>query len=143
MKTQLAVLLLIIALLGIFSLSYGYFSSAGTLILTKPDIIVSQISFSPSTANTLDSVTIKAIVNNIGNDVAKDFIVEFRDSSTNILIGTYRVKSLPENGFLEIEIPWFPQTFGSHVINVLADSENVVNELSEDNNQFSEVYRIS
>ena len=145
MKTQYSLLLLTLLLLGIFVLSYSYFTvlgSGGTFIFTRSDLTLSQLSFSPPQASTLDPVTIKVTLRNVGNDIARNLVVEFTDSTGNLLIGTHKVESLAPNDFVDIEVPWFPKFFGSHVINVFADSQNSVNELDENNNQATEIYRI-
>ena len=98
----------------------------------RPDLIVENISWSPSSPKEGDSVTIKAKIKNIGDATAYGF-------DTTLYIGgsSYSTKytsSLSPNSSTIITFSSWTVTSGCKNIKVFVDSEYNVKELIEDNN---------
>ena len=102
---------------------------------TKPDLRIRDmdIGFSDNNPTEGDRVTIMAMVRNLETQETTNFSVRFYDEMTNQEIGE-TILSL--NG-LETKIAmieWFP-TEGDHLIHVTADSQYIVDEWDETNNE--------
>jgi hypothetical protein len=98
-----------------------------------PDLTLNSndISFSPATPTEGDSVTITAIIHNIGGADANNFDVSFLDSTS--LIRKDRI-SVSAGSSTPASITW-TAIAGDHTIRVIADSENVIAESDETNNE--------
>jgi hypothetical protein len=98
-----------------------------------PDLILtsSNITFTPTSPAEGDSVTITALVQNIGDANASDFTVSFFDDASLIGSDTISVNVIsPSNA----SITWIAVS-GDHSIRAVADSEDVLVESDEGNNE--------
>jgi len=102
---------------------------------TMPDLTLSpaDISFSPTSPTEGSSVTITAIIHNVGGDDADNFTVSFFDGTS--LIGTDTI-SVTANSTSSASVTWTAVS-GNRTIKVIVDSGNVIVEFDETNNQAS------
>ena len=100
-----------------------------------PDLTLnsSDITFSPESPTEDDSVTITAIVHNVGGADANNFTVSFFDGPS--LIGNDTI-SVNVNSTSFASIIWAAVS-GNHSIRVVTDSGNVILESNETNNEAS------
>lgn len=116
--------------------------------LTKPDLVVSNITFTPAVSATRGTfVNITAIISNIGNATANNFYIEFRHLvHTNSLIGEKFVSSLSAGSNTTLNIQQWNTTSevnGTHTIRVRADSKFNVTEWNEVNNDRNVTYQLT
>jgi len=98
----------------------------------KDDIWVTAINITPDTDITAgDSVTIEATIRNDG-DYSHDVSVKFFDNGT--LIGSDTISSLYYFTEKKVEMDW-DAVMGERVIQVFADSDEVIPEFNETNNK--------
>jgi len=99
------------------------------------DIIVADITWTPSAFNDGDTVTVTAIIQNIGtgNTSRKFYNTFFIDGSS---VGGHWVYGLPAGNSTTVSRTW-TATPGNHTIKVVADSHNAVTESNETNNERS------
>ncbi len=107
------------------------FDQGGPVLVPDLTLNSSNITFSPTSPTEGDSVTITALVQNIGDANASDFTVSFFDGASLIGNDTISVNvTSPSNA----SITW-TAVAGDHSIRVVADSEDVIVESDEENNE--------
>ncbi len=97
----------------------------------SPDIIVEKPLLNPSSPTPGQDVEITATIRNDGNYDADNFIVEFK------LDGTTQVNksiSLRGSSSTDLKFNWDDAPAGMHVIEIIADSTDVIMESNENNN---------
>jgi hypothetical protein len=103
--------------------------------LPKPDLQITGITASKTKSlREGDKVTLTATVENHGDGEAAASSTRFvLDEST--LLGTVATDAIPAGGSAKVSVGWDTAGVkGEHVIQAIADSENVVAESNEDNN---------
>ena len=100
---------------------------------TMPDLTLSStdISFTPASPTEGDSVSITAIIHNIGGADANNFTVSFFDGTS--LIGNDTI-SVNANSTSSASTTW-TSVAGNHIIRVVADSGDAIVESDETNNE--------
>ena len=133
---KIIILLLLLALLP----SSVFAATQDVEVLPAPDLTLnsSDISFSPTDPTEGDSVTITAIIHNIGGEDAKDFTVSFYDDASLIGNDTLSVNADSTNAS---EIIW-TSIAGDRNIKVIADAENTISESNETNNEASKIITV-
>ncbi len=103
-----------------------------SLSTLAPDLIIETISWSPESPSKGDTVTFSVTVKNQGNDRAGSSRVYFYiDGSSR---GYQEVQRIDAGATLTKTFAWTAQA-GSHAIKAVADSNNVVTESDETNNE--------
>ena len=114
-------------------------SKGGLNIPCKPDLIVQDISWSPSNPNKGDAVTINVETKNQGSESAGGFYVCY------YVDGSYRdrdyVSSLSAGSTATTSFTWTAEC-GNHAIKAVADCYDAVEESNENNNQSIEIISI-
>ena len=111
---------------------------------TRPDLIVSNISFNPSSPYEGDVVIIITTTKNQGNgDAKKDFTVRTEDVTLGTTIGDRNVNSLPKNQSVQTVVTYSNVTRGDHNIRSTADVFNDIFESNENNNVNSRMLFVS
>jgi hypothetical protein len=100
--------------------------------LGEPDITVADISV-PASINADATVTITATITNIGDaDISGSFKTILK--ANGIVVDTLTVTVLDAGDSLSANFHWIPGAAGSHVLQVVADSEDSISEDNETNN---------
>ncbi|MFQ6119230.1 MAG: CARDB domain-containing protein, partial [Methanosarcinales archaeon] len=111
-----------------------------------PDIVVTSVE-TPILANhekTLGLVekheyTVNATIENMGTGIANESTATLY--ANGIKVSSGKVPSLETGKSIELNFTWTPTTSGNYTLKVMADSENVINESVETNNELAkEVY---
>jgi large repetitive protein len=108
--------------------------SGADLTLTAGDI-----SFSPQTPNSGDTVTITSTIRNIGTGTADNILVEFSlgnpTAGGTLIIGSQTIPSIAQGGLATAHISWNTTGFaGTYDIYIKADPFNEIPETIETNN---------
>jgi hypothetical protein len=97
-----------------------------------PDLVVEKILLSSSSPIQGQDVEITATIKNNGNYNATNFIVEFKiDDITQ----ENKAISLLGGSSIDLEFNWSNVPVGTHKIEIIADSTNVITELNKGNNE--------
>lgn len=96
------------------------------------DLIVDAISINPASPKPGDNVTIGVTVINMGGQDALKFKVEVWIDET--VLGS-EIISLGKGNSTSLEFEWNDVSAGSYVIKAVADSEDVISESDEENNE--------
>ena len=104
----------------------------------RPDLIVSDITFSKTKVRGGDRVTVTAHVTNQGiSNVLGSFLVRFTDNG--VQLGLPQISGLAAGETKTVSVMWNTKHLkGNHVITATADWGNAVGESNEDNNSRSE-----
>jgi len=105
------------------------------LYLDKPDLTVSSIVTDPTTIYINDTVTINALIENLGLTGARNVFVSFFDGS--ILIGNATIGSLGPSGADTVSVSWIASIAGTHTITVKVDPLGRIIESHKNNNERS------
>jgi CARDB len=102
-----------------------------------PDLAVNgtEITFSRTSINRGQKVTVTAIVRNVGAKSASNVVVRFADNGA--AFANVTVASIPAGGSATVRATWKPSTAGAHTVSVTADPANAIDEISETNNSGS------
>jgi hypothetical protein len=103
-----------------------------TVSENKPDLSIYDMYISPPQPMIHDTVLITTDVQNVGRADAPDVTVTFYDNGNHI--GT-EIISVPYSDVGSVSISWTPTDVGVHTILVDVDEDDVIEELSEDDNQ--------
>ena len=107
-----------------------------------PDLTVGTISFSKPDPIQGETITITADINNIDIGPAENVLVAFYDNDPQVggvKIGEDQIiESVPAKEIVQVSIAWTIATSGHHIIYVIADPDNTVQESREDNNTGTE-----
>jgi len=108
---------------------------------TLPDLTITDILFQPGDPMEGDIVNITGLTHNTGASVS-NFRVNF--SSDGSLIGSEIINDTLKTGeTMPVELEWDTYGwFGTHDIELYADPDNLIEELSEDNNTMSKAISI-
>jgi subtilase family serine protease len=106
----------------------------------KPDLCPTDISFSPASPTKGDSVTITAVISNSGCTAAEEFTVSFFVDGA--LIGNTTNISVNALSSSKAELPWRAVS-GKRNIRVFVDSDDVVQESNETNNNASKAITVN
>ena len=106
------------------------------------DLVPAALTSFPVAPLVLDSqpltITLTAVVHNIGNTDAKDVPVQFWVGDPGHPIGEVQtIPTLPARLPAGASLEWANVTAGTYTIGVTADVNDLFSELDEDNNQFS------
>ncbi len=107
---------------------------------SKPDLVVSSISVTPSTLKVGDSVTLSAVITNNGNAPTTAGVI----NTTTFTVDSTVVSSPTDSSALAVgasrtitaTVPW-TATLGSHTVAVTTDKNNLITESNEANNASS------
>ncbi len=105
------------------------------LAFHNPDLVISELTYSPENPTTLSSIELTAVVRNIGRERAEPFSV--RLDIQNIEFQQYEIDGLDASSSRTIEQSWTPSTGGDHLVTFIADHGNAVFEDSDNNNRRS------
>ncbi len=109
-------------------------------LATKADLVVKPLVLSKDNPLPGDNVTFSADIRNLGGIEAKNVLVRFYDGdpATGIQIGSDQViPSLLPSGTVTLTAQWLA-TSGTHMLNVIVDPLNTIDESDETNNTASE-----
>ncbi len=110
-----------------------------TLVVVVPDLVIIGLSFSPENATEGRAVRILAVVRNEGDDSAELVEVGFYRGDSKL--GVRSAGALPPGNQTEVELSWTAER-GAHEIRAVADPNNKVAELDEDNNALSQTLTV-
>ena len=115
--------------------------------VSSPDLIVTDVNWSPASPNEEDDVTFSAIVKNIGTAATMDGTinsVEFDVDGTIVDTSSYYKSSIPVGGTATITASskW-SATQGNHTVKAVVDSKNNIAEIDENNNSLSKNITVS
>lgn len=120
--------------------------------IIKPDIVVSNITFKKdntavTSASVNDAITISASIKNIGNANASGVKILFFNGNPSLngtQVGAEQsIPSLPVNGSYEVSVIYNFMTASNLTVFVVADKDNNISELREDNNELSQTIGVS
>ena len=100
----------------------------GDLSTSSPDIC-----FSDSNPSEGQAVTISARVHNVGERNLENILVRFLDG--NVSIGEEQISFISHHSQVTASIDWTAEGEGFHLIKVVVDPDNTVDETDEDNNE--------
>ncbi len=106
----------------------------GDALHNLPDLTVGPISIISTSPTEGDNVNINANIKNIGEYDATHFNVELRVDSN---FTSSKTISLTSGESTDLEFIWYNAQKGSHTIEIIADPNNNISELNEDNNKNS------
>ncbi|RLG51721.1 MAG: hypothetical protein DRN99_08280, partial [Thermoproteota archaeon] len=102
--------------------------------LELPDLVVSEIAWTPDSPTAGQQVTIQVRIENAGSAASGAFQVECKiDGST---AATWSITGLDAGSSVVKQLTW-TATAGQHTIEACADTQNAVTEINEDNNCLS------
>jgi len=110
----------------------------------KPDLVVSNVTFSDPYPSENDEIDITATIHNKGDVKAEEVNVSFYMGDPNdggINIGSQVIDFIDFDEEIEISIPWTAES-GTSTIFVVVDPLNQVSEINETNNMGSKVIEI-
>jgi hypothetical protein len=110
--------------------------------IPQMDLVPTALTSSPLAPLALDNqpitITLTAVVHNIGNTDAKDVPVQFWVGDPGHPIGGVQtITTLPARLLASVAVEWVNVTAGTYTIGVTADVNGLFSELDEGNNQFS------
>lgn len=116
--------------------------TAGTT--SKPDMIVSDISWSPANPTAGSAVTLSAVVKNQGSVAGAAGVVAFKVDGTQVAVSANNTTSINSDATLTItaNTTW-AATAGNHTITAIADNSNTTSESNESNNSFDKSLTVS
>ncbi len=100
-----------------------------------PDLFITSFSVNPTSLNQGGSVTVKATIKNDGGYNATNFTVHFK--------GAEKVLSLTPGESENVTFTWTNVPAGSHSVEIVVDSDDVITESNEDNNKESESVNVA
>ncbi|UCD93099.1 MAG: Ig-like domain-containing protein, partial [Methanobacteriota archaeon] len=100
------------------------------------DLMMGEIGFDDHTPDPGQIVIIFAYVHNIGNEDAYNVTVRFIDwfEINQTVIGNVFVDHIPAGWLKNVSVVWTANPFGLHIIEVIADPDDVIPEVNEGNN---------
>jgi subtilase family serine protease len=106
---------------------------------SQPDLIITDITYSPATPAAGNAVTFSAVVKNQGNAAGAAGVVAFRVDGTQVAVSNNSTVSIAAGTTLTITAngTW-TATGGNHTIAANADNSNTTVESNESNNSYSE-----
>lgn len=106
-------------------------------VVPNVDLIVSNVTFTPTEINDGDIVIFNATVENIGTEAfTDDFYVRFEIDG--IYIGSKRVAGMAAGSSVEVAQSWVAYA-GNHTVTAIVDYYNEIMESNESNNELSRV----
>ncbi len=111
-----------------------------TAYIPKPDLIVQDISISPSSPTATESATITATLKNQGDADASGSIRLMYYVDGGYIGDDYLSFGLGEGDSNTESISYTASSAGSHTVKVVVDTQNSVSESNEGNNERSETY---
>jgi hypothetical protein len=100
-----------------------------------PDLIVSDVSFSPAAPIDSSSVQVNATIRNVGFATSSVTIARFYDGSPPApQIGVHTIVPIPVNGTQNVSVTWTASPSGSHNLCIVADPDKTMAEVDETNN---------
>jgi len=111
-------------------------------IVSLPDLIVQNITWTPSSCIIGDTVTFTATIKNQGTQKSDNSIINFYFDGTNTV---YKNQILPEilaGSSKKVTFTWIAQK-GSHTIKAVVDKDNAITEINEMNNEMSITFSVA
>jgi len=111
-------------------------------IVSLPDLIVQNITWTPNSCTIGDTVTFTATIKNQGTQKSDNSIINFYFDGSNTV---YTHQILPEilaGSTKKVTFTWIAQK-GSHTIKAAADKENAVTEIDEINNEKTVTFSVA
>jgi PKD repeat protein len=118
-------------------LSTGTVSLIGTELLPLPDLGLISI-----TVSRMDSrgYNVSVVIQNHGNVDSGRFLGEFRIE--DVRIESFEILDLSEDSSTKVSYMWTPTSMGINSLEVLLDTENLIEELDETNNRIFTSYGV-
>jgi hypothetical protein len=116
------------------------FTIFGEISSPQPDLIPTELVFSDDEPWVGDTIQIDATIYNGGTDDAADILVRFYSVSfegVETAIGTDTITALAQEATDTASISW-QTTAGYHLIKVIVDPDNSIQELNENNNELAD-----
>ncbi|RLF14010.1 MAG: hypothetical protein DRJ97_07025, partial [Thermoprotei archaeon] len=104
-------------------------------LLPLPDLTVTSVEAEPGKPMAGSTVTVKATVKNIGNVKAANVKVAL--TVDGVAVDTATIAELAPDFSAEVAFTWKPSVEGTYTVKVVVDPDNVVEEISEENNVLS------
>jgi outer membrane protein assembly factor BamB len=125
---------------GIYTVILTVSNNMGNNTITKnnlikvgnPELVTSDLEL-PSNPITGTTYTINATVTNTGINNAGQFVVKLYDN--NVQVGKIIVNGLNSGANTILNFNWTPNTTGSHILAVIADVNNQINETNRNNSK--------
>ena len=106
---------------------------------SQPDLVVSDITYTPASPAEGNAVTFSAVVKNQGTAAGSTGIVAFKVDGTQVAASANSTTSIAAGAALTITgSGTWTATNGSHILTATADSSNTTVESNESNNSYSE-----
>jgi subtilase family serine protease len=106
---------------------------------SKPDLIVTDITYSPTSPTIGNAVTFSAVIKNQGTAVGTAGIVAFQVDDTQVATSANSTSSIAAGGTLTITATGtWTATNGTHTLTAVVDNSNTTVESNESNNSYSE-----
>lgn len=101
-------------------------------ILDQPNLLVERVYAMPEDPRPGESVSVGALVHNVGTNKSNATTVSF--SVDGKQIATAAIPSLKPDAYYSAYVPWPGGTSGTHIIEALADPSDKISELDEGDN---------
>jgi subtilase family serine protease/RNA polymerase subunit RPABC4/transcription elongation factor Spt4 len=107
------------------------------VFLSDVAIFAKDVSFSPISPVKNETVSISAIIRNVGSQGAQNVNVSFflNTTGTKAWITSRMIASLPSGQTFNINVPWTPTVSGAAIITIIVDEGRKLNESTRANNQ--------
>jgi subtilase family serine protease/RNA polymerase subunit RPABC4/transcription elongation factor Spt4 len=110
------------------------------ILTLAPDLMVEEVTYSPSYVMVGDDVNVQITIRNIGNNFAKNVVVDVYESffeGPQGLDGNLTYDNIPASGTVTNEYQWIGGgIYGEYTLHFKIDPENDLKEFNERNNEY-------
>ena len=103
-------------------------------IVSLPDLIVQNITWTPGSCTIGDTVTFTATIKNQGTQKSENSIINFYFDGSNTVYTHQILPEISAGSIKKVTFTWIAQK-GSHTIKAVVDKDNAVTEINEKNNE--------
>ena len=115
--------------------------AVGNELIAKPDLTVISADYSPKPASVQQQVNISAQIANIGNWTSPIANVTLYINGN--AVQTAQISGLNPNGTTTVTFAWIPNATGNYTATITVDPDNVIDEISENNNSYNLTIEVS
>ncbi|MCK9150783.1 cobaltochelatase subunit CobN [Methanobacterium alcaliphilum] len=101
----------------------------------RPDLTVLNLTL-PSSSSVNTTYNITTVIANTGLNQSASFLVKLFDNGQEV--GSQSINNLNVNENRTLTFSWKPNTIGSHILKIVIDPLNVINETNKTNNELSQ-----